>query len=50
MEKSLKKPKSLVTKENKKIAMWQNKFTRFRLFWIKTKDGKPLFYSTLEDL
>ena len=50
MEKSLQKPLSLLTKENKKVATWQDKYTRFRLFWKKTKEGKALLYSCLEDL
>lgn len=50
MESSLKKPQELVSTENKKIATWQDNYTRFRLFWIKAKGGKTLLYSTLEDL
>lgn len=50
MEKSLQKPQKLISTENKKIATWQDNYSRFRLFWLKTKEGKTLMYSTLEDL
>jgi hypothetical protein len=50
MEGSLKKPVSLVSKENKKIATWQDQYSRFKLIWIKTRAGKTILYSVLEDL
>lgn len=50
MESALQKPQELITTETKKIATWQDNYSRFRLFWIKSKGGKTLLYSTLEDL